>query len=139
MIFVLDTTAFSAAMRLDPAMIEFLRSRRPGEIATVPPVTAEIEYGIRRLDSSSRKSRLLSERKDQLLALVQVLPWEPRSSVNFGTIKADLENAGTLIDDFDIAIAAIALSHGAEVVTANLSHFRRIEGLASRHWDTNQT
>lgn len=36
-------------------------------------------------------------------------------------------------DDFDIAIAAIALAHGAEVVTSNLAHFKRVDGLTSRH------
>ena len=38
------------------------------------------------------------------------------------------------VDDFDIAIGAIALSHDAEVVTANLPHFGRFEGLACRDW-----
>lgn len=52
---VLDTTAFSALMCRDEAMLEFLKRHRPGNIATVPPVVAEIEYGIRRLDNSSRK------------------------------------------------------------------------------------
>jgi predicted nucleic acid-binding protein len=41
---------------------------------------------------------------------------------------------GQLIDDFDIAVAAIALAHGAGVITANLSHFARVEGQRSRHW-----
>jgi predicted nucleic acid-binding protein len=135
MIFVLDTTAFSAAMRLDPAMNEFLKAHKPGEIASVPPVIAEIEYGICSLSPSTRKYYLLSERKDHLLTMIQVLPWEPRASVLFGKIKANLEKSGALIDDFDIVIAALALSHDAEVVTANLAHFRWVEGLVSRHWE----
>jgi predicted nucleic acid-binding protein len=134
MISVLDTTAFSAAMRMDAAMTSFLKAHKPGEIATVPPVIAEIEYGILRLDPSSRKGRLLRESRDRLLSLVEVIAWEPGASVYFGIIKAALERAGTFIDDFDIAIAAIALDHGAEVVTANLSHFQCIAGLTSRHW-----
>lgn len=36
--------------------------------------------------------------------------------------------------DMDIAIAAVAVSHGAEIVTANLTHFSRIASLVSRHW-----
>ena len=39
-----------------------------------------------------------------------------------------------IIEDFDIAVAAIARVHGAEVITANLSHFTRIDGLSCRHW-----
>jgi len=131
---VLDTTAFAAAMRAEPEIEEFLRERRPGAVATVPPVVAEIEYGIQRLSPGSRKRELLEGERNRLLGLLQVLPWSPESSVRFGAIKAGLERAGELIDDFDIAIAAIALSHGAEVLTANLPHFKRVPGLTSRHW-----
>ncbi|OEU64740.1 MAG: hypothetical protein BBJ57_10990 [Desulfobacterales bacterium PC51MH44] len=58
----------------------------------------------------------------------------PESSEYFGRIKADLESRGKLIDDFDIAIAAIAISHKCCVITANMDHFRRINGLKSKNW-----
>ncbi|TFG64193.1 MAG: type II toxin-antitoxin system VapC family toxin [Spirochaetales bacterium] len=134
MISVLDTTAFSAAMRNEPEMVRFLSGIKPGNVATVPPVVAEIEYGIRRLDNTSKKYALLAAQKERLLTVIRVLPWDEQSSVNFGSIKADLEKTGTPIDDFDAAIAAIAMSHDAEVLTANLTHFQIIKGLASRHW-----
>jgi predicted nucleic acid-binding protein len=131
---VLDTTAFSAAMRNEPAMAEFLQARQPGDICVVPPVVAEIEYGIQRLETGSRKRALLADRRTKLLSAIRVLEWTPQASLNFGGIKAALERKGQLIDDFDIAVAAIALAHGAQVITANLPHFARIEGLPSRHW-----
>jgi tRNA(fMet)-specific endonuclease VapC len=131
---VLDTTAFSAAMRREPGMIEFLRTRKPGDLATVPPVVAEIEYGIQRLEPGSRRRILLEAERGRLLGAVTVLPWTDESSRRFGTCKAQLERDGVLVDDFDIAIASIALSHDAEVVTANLPHFGRLKGLACRHW-----
>lgn len=134
MTFVLDTTAFSAAMRHDTGMVEFLRSRRPGDVATVPPVVAEIEYGIRRLEDGSKRRALLEAARDRMLAAIAVLPWTDESSRRFGACKAQLEREGVAVDDFDIAIAAIAISHDAAVVTANLPHFGRIAGLACRHW-----
>lgn len=134
MIFVLDTTAFSAAMRNEPEMVEFLQKFNPGNIRVVPPVVAEIEYGIARIFASTKKYLLLSAQKERLLKVIKVLPWIPESSEYFGKIKAELENSGNLIDDFDIAIASIAMSHSVHVVTANLSHFKRIEGLSCQHW-----
>ncbi len=134
MITVLDTTAFAAAMRNEPEMVAFLQARQPASVATVAPAVAEIEYGIRRLEARSRKRRLLEAERDRLLGVLQVLPWIPESSARFGEIKAALERTGEPIDDFDVAIAAIALSHGAEVLTANLPHFRRVDKLVSRHW-----
>jgi predicted nucleic acid-binding protein len=131
---VLDTTAFSAAMRNEAAMAEFLKARQPGDVAVVPPVVAEIEYGIQRLEEGSRKRELLADRRTSLLSAIRLLEWTPQASVNFGRIKAALERAGGLIDDFDIAVASIALAHDARVVTANLPHFARIEGLSCCHW-----
>lgn len=132
--YVLDTSAFSAAMRRDAGLLTLLRKHRPGDIATVPPVVAEIQYGIARLDSSSRRYLLLQSERDRLLSLIRVLPWTPESSANFGEIKADLERRGELIDDFDIAIAAIALAHKCSVITANLRHFRKVKNLESKTW-----
>ncbi|OHD72126.1 MAG: hypothetical protein A2177_06195 [Spirochaetes bacterium RBG_13_68_11] len=134
MITVLDTTAFSAAMRREPDMLEFLRTHRPGDLATVPPVVAEIEYGIQRLEPGSRRRALLEAERDKLLGAVTVLPWTDESSRRFGACKAQLERDGAPVDDFDILIGAIALCHDAEVVTANLPHFGRLKGLACRHW-----
>ncbi len=131
---VLDTSACAAAMRHDPEIEAFLRSRVPGDVALVPPVVAEIEYGIRRLHAGSRKRILLERELRRLLKSLRVLEWTGESSVQFGEIKAQLERDGAPIDDMDVAIAAVALSHGAEVLTANLVHFSRIATLTSRHW-----
>ena len=132
--FVLDTTAFSAAMRRDTALLEFLKRHRPGDVVTVPPVVAEIEYGIERLDKSSKKYLLLKTERDRWLSVIAVLPWSPNASKFFGKIKADLERVGQLIDDFDIAIGAIAIAHRCSVITVNLNHFQRISKLQSISW-----
>jgi len=63
-----------------------------------------------------------------------VLDWTEDASKYFGRMKASLGKSGTPMDDFDIAGAAVALAHGAEVITANLVHFSRIGGLVCRHW-----
>ena len=139
MISVLDTTAFSAAMRHEPGLMDYLRSRPPGEVATVPPVVTEIEFGVQRIVASSRKRRLLEAERDRLLGILKILPWTAESSRQFGSIKGGLERDGGLIDDFDIAIAAIAMSHDARVLTANLAHFNRISGLSCAHWDEGAT
>jgi hypothetical protein len=56
------------------------------------------------------------------------------ASKNFGVIKANLEHKGKPIDDFDVAIAATAMSHQCAVLTANLQHFNRIENLEAFGW-----
>lgn len=74
-----------------------------------------------------------------------MLTWDDQSSVNFGSIKAGMEKAGTPIDDFEIAIAAIAMGYDAAVITANLRTFHadcRTHGAAaavSRYFNRRQT
>lgn len=121
-------------MRRDPEIESFLRSRAPGEVALVPPVVAEIEYGIQRLEVGTRKRALLERELRRVSETIRVLEWTDDSSVHFGSIEAQLERDGSMIDDMDIAVAAVATSHGAEIITANLAHFSRITSLASRHW-----
>jgi tRNA(fMet)-specific endonuclease VapC len=131
---LLDTTAFSAAMRHEPEAIAYLKARSPGSVAVAPPVIAEIEYGLNRLAPDSKARVLLEQQKDRLLGQLRLLDWGLPASERFGAVKAELERRGELIDDLDIAIAAIALAHETRVITANLVHFRRIGELASHHW-----
>ena len=132
--YVLDTTAFSAAMGRDAGLLKLLREFRPGDIVTVPPVVAEIQYGIERLEPSSKKCLLLKSERDRILSTIKVLPWSPQASNHFGKIKAHLEHLGKMIDDFDIAIGAIAIAHKCGVITINQSHFNRIKDLGCKSW-----
>jgi tRNA(fMet)-specific endonuclease VapC len=132
---VLDTTAFSAWMKQDTFLVTFLKQHRPRDFGTVPPVVAEIEFGLERLDKFSAKYTLLSKARDRALSILTVLPWNDEASRLFGVIKADQEKKGMLIDDLDIAIGAIALSHQCGVITANVRHFSRINGIECLSWE----
>jgi tRNA(fMet)-specific endonuclease VapC len=135
MIFVLDTSAFSAVMRRESGLINHLRTLPPGNVKTVPSVVAEIQYGLERIENSSRRFQLLNAEKEKWLSVIDVLDWTPEASTNFGRIKADLERRRMIIDDFDIAIAAIALAHDCGVITDNIKHFERVENLTTRTWE----
>lgn len=51
-----------------------------------------------------------------------------------GEIYTSLKKRGQLINDADILIASIVKSREAVLVTNNLSHFSRIEGLKIENW-----
>ncbi|ADI13971.1 type II toxin-antitoxin system VapC family toxin [Truepera radiovictrix] len=51
------------------------------------------------------------------------------------SIYQDLRSRGTLLEDADILIAAVALANGATLATRNLKHFSRIEGLKLESWE----
>ena len=51
-----------------------------------------------------------------------------------GEIYAGLKKEGRLINDADILIASIVKAHDAVLVTNNLGHFSRIQGLKVENW-----
>lgn len=51
-----------------------------------------------------------------------------------GGIYASLKRKGQLINDADILIASIVKAHNATLITNNVSHFLRIEGLKVENW-----
>lgn len=52
----------------------------------------------------------------------------------FGDLKATLAREGMIVADADLFIAAIALGHGATLVTGNRRHYERIPGLVIDDW-----
>jgi tRNA(fMet)-specific endonuclease VapC len=65
---------------------------------------------------------------------VEIISLGRESAEVFAMLKADLEKAGTPLDDFDLILAACALSHDLILVTNNIKHFRRIQGLKLENW-----
>lgn len=48
--------------------------------------------------------------------------------------KARLRKAGMPIDDFDLMIGATALSHDFVLVTENIKHLGRLQGVEIENW-----
>ena len=64
----------------------------------------------------------------------EVIPTAKESAEIFGTLKATLEKSGTRLDDFDLIIASCAMAHNLTLVTNNVMHFKRINGLKLTNW-----
>jgi tRNA(fMet)-specific endonuclease VapC len=131
--YVLDTNCVSALMKGDPGVLERMRGVRRDEVALPQPVVAEIAYGLARL-GRSRRQRGLAEIFRGISTELARCPWTDDVSTRFGEIKHALERRGERIEDFDVAIAAHALAHGAVLVTANRSHMMRVAGLRIEDW-----
>lgn len=120
-------------MRGDPEVCRQLKSRPRRDIFLPQPVIAEIEYGLARLPRSARQRRL-RRRFDIYRSELRRAPWTDEVSQKFGDIKSSLERRGTTIEDFDVAVAAHALALGANLVTENVDHMRRVRGLRFESW-----
>jgi len=82
-----------------------------------------------------------SMKKDRNLAIVRELKTRIKTlhtvsgiSSLYGKIKAELESNGRTPDDADLLIASIALLNNTTLVTNNIEHFKRINGLKIENW-----
>ena len=64
----------------------------------------------------------------------EIIPAGSESVEIFGMLKSNLEKKGNPLDDFDLIIAACAMTHNLTVVTNNYRHFERIDGLKLVNW-----
>jgi tRNA(fMet)-specific endonuclease VapC len=131
--YVLDTNLVSRAMKGDASILLRMRGAGRPELGLPQPVIAELAYGIERLPRSRRKD-MLKERLESVCAELPRVTWTDEVSESFAQIKAGLERRGERIEDFDLAIAAHALAHGAILVTADRRHMPRIAGLVVEDW-----
>jgi len=91
---------------------------------------SELYYGAYKSQRVEANLKLISQLTDQL----NVVESDEAISEMFGQLKATLENAGTIVDDADLFIAACAKVHGLTLVTNNTKHFKRIKGLKLENW-----
>jgi tRNA(fMet)-specific endonuclease VapC len=127
---MLDTNIISDLIR-NPQGKAAKRIAKAGEerICTSIIVAAELRYGC-----AKRDSKQLTKAVEDLLAEIDVLPFESPCDAEYGTIRAELEAAGKPIGGNDLLIAAQARAIGATVVTANTQEFKRIRGLKVENW-----
>ena len=110
-----------------------LEGLRVGEVLVPQPVLAEIAFGLERL-GRSRRQRNLRRAYETFCSLLARSTWDDRVSETYGQLKARLVSQGSVIEDFDVAIAAHALVEGAVLATENVRHFERVPGLQVESW-----
>ncbi|MBI4312191.1 MAG: PIN domain-containing protein [Chloroflexi bacterium] len=92
----------------------------------------ELWYGAHKLPHLT--PHYLGRLENSIVADLAVLPFDREAAIAYGPIRALLEQQGNQIGDADTRIAAIALSRGLTVVTANLRHFSRVPNLRLANW-----
>ena len=128
--YMLDTNIISDLVR-NPQGKTAKRIAKAGEdnICTSIIVAAELRYGC-----AKSGSERLRKAVEELLAEIDVLPFDVPADTEYGGIRAELEAAGKPIGANDLLIAAHACSIGATIVTANTDEFKRIRGLKVENW-----
>lgn len=127
--FLLDTDTVSYALRGQGGVASHILSRKPSQLAVSSITVAELRYGADR-----KASKRLHDLVSNFLSEVEVLDFDNDAAAIFGRIASLLAERGSPIGDFDVLIAAHAISLKRVLVTNNTKHFSRVPGLKIENW-----
>jgi tRNA(fMet)-specific endonuclease VapC len=132
--YLLDTNACIALINgTSPAVrSRFQRAVSGGAQIYVSSVaTFELWYGV----AKSVHRTLNTQQLEAFLAgPITLLPLEDEDARIAGLTRAVLQASGTPIGAYDVLIAGQALARELTLVTANVSEFSRVKGLAWQDW-----
>ena len=129
-LYLLDTNTVSAVMRGNADLDARLLQLHANAWCISAVTHSEICFGLALRPEAARLARAAQ----QFFAVATTLPWDASAAQAHGNLRAKLRVAGTPIGDVDEMIAAHALSLGAVLVSDNLKHFARVDGLALENW-----
>ncbi|HUY80867.1 MAG TPA: type II toxin-antitoxin system VapC family toxin [Acidobacteriaceae bacterium] len=129
--YLLDTNAISDVLK-NPrsAAADQIRSRSVSDqVCTSIIVASELHYGV-----AKKSSVVLAARVEELLAVIEIMPFTADAYRHYGNLRVELERKGTPIGANDMLIAAHALATNSVLVTGNQREFARIRGLKLENW-----
>ena len=128
--YLIDTDTIIYALKGNEQVLRHFR-----ETAADPKALSVVTYG--ELLYGALKSQRRQENLAKVRRLQEIFPIiEATNAIieTFVAIKADIETSGKPLDDFDLVIAATAISLGYRLVTNNERHFRRVKELTIENW-----
>lgn len=124
-----NTCIYAASERF-PRIAQRFNSLVAGEAQISVIVYGELMFGVQKSDRPDAALRRL----EALVAVAPVVPLHEDAACEYGSIRAELERAGTPIGNNDLWIAAHARAAGLILVTNNEREFRRVPKLRVENW-----
>lgn len=129
--YMLDTNICIEIIRhRSPKLLNRLVACQMGDVGVSSVTLAELAYGAEK--SSLRDQNLIA--LQQFILPVEVASFDLLAAMEYGKIRAALEESGNLIGSMDMLIAAHASALRVVLVTNNEREFRRVDGLPLENW-----
>lgn len=133
--YLLDTNILSDLIkkRPNPYLLSHLREKPSYTLLTSSICVMELRFG-----SALREDfeKFWKKIESEIISSVKVLPFGQKEALLAGDILANLRKIGQIIGVEDVLIAATAIANPSTVVTGNVEHFSRIQGLNVENWLT---
>ena len=118
--YLIDSDILINFLKAKSNAVEILGKLKPEERGTSIICVGEILEGL-----TEKQKKYFAK----LVNLTTVYNIDLKVIVKFAEIRGKLRKNGNLIDNFDLLIAATCLVNNLTLITNNLKHFERIEGL----------
>lgn len=129
--YMLDTNICIFAIRnSNDNVLKKFREHLDDELYISSITLAELMYGVEK----NRKPEQNRNALLQFLTLIDIKEFSEKAAIEYGKIRAFLENQGTPIGPLDTLIAAHAVSENMILVTHNTKEFLRIPDLTVENW-----
>ena len=128
--YLLDTDILIYSLKAHEIVQQNLRHHLHDPINVSAVTLMELYYG-------AYKSQKIANNLAKVKAIensLEIIPVNREMVEIFGVLKSDLEKVGKPLDDFDLILAATAMSRNLIIVTNNEKHFGRIDGLKMENW-----
>jgi tRNA(fMet)-specific endonuclease VapC len=130
---LIDSSVFVDLERAGSAPSEAVERLGDEPVCLAAITASELLHGVHRAESAVRRGRRETF-VEAILSWVPVLPFDLEAARAHSRVWADLRRRGELIGAHDMLIAATAIARQLRLLTSNLRHFDRIEGLQIVEW-----
>lgn len=127
--YLLDTDIVVFLFRHKKGIADRLSQLNPKDIYISEVTVAELEYG-NHLSGRYEENRLIL---DAFLACINVVPFSKAISL-YAKERYRLKSIGQSIEDFDLLIGCTSVAENLTMVTNNVKHYSRIEGIQIDNW-----
>lgn len=127
--YLLDTDIVVFFLRNKHGIGERLGKLNPKDLYVSEITVAELEYGNRCSGRYDENSRLVNK----FLSKINIVPFNA-SICRYAAERYRLRCQGTPIADFDLLIGCAAIEKDLIMITNNVAHFSKIEGIHIENW-----
>ena len=128
--YILDTNTLIYYFKGQGQVAQNLANISAQEISIPTIVLFELQVGIAKSTSPAKRTWQLQ----QLLSVVNLVPFDRGAALAAATIRAQLEQQGSPIGQIDVLIAGTAVALQSTLVTHNIKEFSKVMGLEIADW-----
>ena len=113
-----------------PKVLKHFKAHAVGDIGISSITLAELRYGVFKSQHIEKNQQAL----DEFILPLEIADFDEKAAQEYGSIRAELERAGSPIGSMDMLIGAHAHALGVTLVTNNTKEFKQIKNLKIVDW-----